>query len=41
MYQTEDMRWYYNQSSGAQIITDKDSYKPGEVCKALIMVTNP
>jgi uncharacterized protein YfaS (alpha-2-macroglobulin family) len=36
-----DMRWYYNQSGGAQIITDKDSYKPGEVCKALIMVTNP
>lgn len=36
-----DMSWYYNQSGGVQIITDKDSYKKGEVCKALILLTNP
>lgn len=36
-----DMWWYYNQSGGVQIIPDKDNYKVGEVCKALIMVTNP
>lgn len=36
-----DMSWYYNQSGGVQIITDKDSYKKGEICKALIMLTNP
>ena len=33
-----DFSWYYNQSGGIQIITDKDSYKPGEVCKAFIIV---
>jgi uncharacterized protein YfaS (alpha-2-macroglobulin family) len=36
-----DMWWYYNQSGGVQIIPDKDSYKKGEVCKALILLTNP
>ncbi|MEO6696258.1 MAG: MG2 domain-containing protein [Ignavibacteria bacterium] len=36
-----DMSWYYNQSGGVQIIPDKDNYKVGEVCKALILVTNP
>lgn len=36
-----DMWWYYNQSGGVQIIPDKDSYKNGEVCKALILLTNP
>jgi len=35
-----DMWWYYNQSGGVQIIPDKDNYKKGEVCKALILVTN-
>jgi len=36
-----DMNWYYNQSGGVQIIPDKDSYKQGEVCKALILLTIP
>lgn len=36
-----DMWWYYNQSGGVQIIPDKDSYKQGEVCHALVIVTNP
>ena len=36
-----DMWWYYNQAGGVQIIPDKDSYKPGEVCKALIILANP
>lgn len=36
-----DMWWYYNQSGGVQIIPDKDSYKQGEVCHALIITTNP
>ena len=33
--------WSYNKSAGIQIITDKDSYKKGEVCKALIYSTVP
>lgn len=33
--------WSYNKSSGIQIITDKDSYKKGEICKALIYSTVP
>jgi alpha-2-macroglobulin len=33
--------WSYNVSGGIQIITDKDSYKKGEVCKALIFTTIP
>ncbi|MFA5403782.1 MAG: MG2 domain-containing protein, partial [Ignavibacteria bacterium] len=33
--------WSYNKSIGIQIITDKDSYKKGEVCKALIYSTIP
>ncbi len=33
--------WGYNQSDGIQIITDKDSYKKGEVCKAIIFTTIP
>lgn len=36
-----DMWWYYNQSGGVQIIPDKDSYKQGEVCHALVITTNP
>ena len=36
-----DMWWYYNQSGSVQIIPDKDSYKKGEVCHALIVTTNP
>ena len=35
------MWWYYNQSGGVQIIPDKDSYKQGEVCHALVITTNP
>ncbi len=38
---TGDMWWWYNQSGTLQIIPDKDSYKPGEVCKALIITTQP
>jgi len=33
-----DMWWWYNQSGTVQIIPDKDSYKPGEVCRALVVV---
>ncbi|MBZ0203411.1 MAG: carboxypeptidase regulatory-like domain-containing protein [Ignavibacteria bacterium] len=36
-----DMWWWYNQSGAVQIFPDKDSYKPGEVCKALIVTTTP
>ncbi|MBL7128199.1 MAG: carboxypeptidase regulatory-like domain-containing protein [Ignavibacteria bacterium] len=36
-----DMWWYYNQSGGIQIITDKDSYRKGDICKALIITTVP
>ena len=36
-----DMWWYYNQSGSVQIIPDKDSYKKGEMCHALIVTTNP
>ncbi|HEY3250451.1 MAG TPA: MG2 domain-containing protein [Ignavibacteria bacterium] len=36
-----DMWWWYNQSGTVQIYPDKDSYKPGEVCKALVVVTTP
>ncbi|MEO8211281.1 MAG: MG2 domain-containing protein, partial [bacterium] len=36
-----DMWWYYNQAGGVQIIPDKDSYKQGEVCHALVITTNP
>ncbi len=36
-----DMWWYYNQAGGVQIIPDKDSYKQGEVCHAMVITTNP
>jgi len=36
-----DYWWSYNVSSGIQVITDKDSYKKGEVCKAIIFTTVP
>ncbi len=36
-----DMWWWYNQSGTVQIFPDKDSYKPGEICKALIVTTTP
>ncbi len=36
-----DFSWYYNQSGGVQIITDKDSYSKGEICKAFIITTTP
>ena len=36
-----DFSWYYNQSGGVQIITDKDSYKKGEICKAFIILPTP
>ncbi|MDQ3194422.1 MAG: MG2 domain-containing protein, partial [Bacteroidota bacterium] len=35
-----DRWWNYDQSGGIQIITDKDSYRQGEICRALIFVTN-
>lgn len=34
-------RWYDNVSGGVQIITDKDSYRHGETCKAMIIVSDP
>lgn len=36
-----DMWWWYNQSGAVQIFPDKDSYKPGEICRALIVTTTP
>jgi len=36
-----DMWWWWNQSGTVQIIPDKESYKPGEICKALIITTSP
>ena len=36
-----EVPWYYDQSGAVQIITDKESYKQGEVCKALIIITTP
>lgn len=36
-----DLWWWYNQSGAVQIIPDKDSYKTGEVCHALIVTTTP
>lgn len=36
-----DMWWWYNQSGTVQIIPDKESYKPGETCKALVITTTP
>lgn len=36
-----DMWWWYNQSGSVQIFPDKESYKPGEICKALIVTTTP
>jgi uncharacterized protein YfaS (alpha-2-macroglobulin family) len=36
-----DMWWWYNESGAVQIFPDKDSYKPGEICKALIVTTSP
>lgn len=36
-----EVPWYYDQSGAVQIITDKDSYKQGEICKALIITTTP
>ena len=38
---TGDMWWWYNQSGSVQIIPDKETYKPGETCKALIIATKP
>jgi len=36
-----DMWWWYNQSGAVQIFPDKDSYKFGETCRALIVTTTP
>jgi len=36
-----DMWWYYNQSGTVQIIPEKDSYRQGEICKALVLVNHP
>lgn len=38
---TGDMWWWYNQSGSVQIIPDKESYKAGELCKALVITTTP
>ena len=38
----EDYSWWYNDgSNSAQIVTDKDSYKKGDVCKVLIYLPKP
>jgi len=36
-----DYSWYNNQSDAIQIITDKDNYKVGEICNAVIFTTVP
>ncbi len=36
-----DYSWYYNESGAIQIITDKDNYKVGDVCNAVIFTTVP
>ncbi len=36
-----DFWWWYNQSGTVQIIPDKDTYKPGDICKAMIITTTP
>jgi uncharacterized protein YfaS (alpha-2-macroglobulin family) len=36
-----DMWWWYNASGTVQIIPDKESYKPGELCKAMVITTTP
>lgn len=36
-----DMWWWYNESGAVQIFPDKDSYKAGEICRALIVTTTP
>jgi len=36
-----DMWWYYNQSGSVQIIPEKDSYRQGEICRALVLVNHP
>ncbi|MFI5144488.1 MAG: MG2 domain-containing protein, partial [Ignavibacteria bacterium] len=36
-----DFWWWYNQSGTVQIIPDKDTYKPGEICRAMILTTTP
>ena len=37
----KEYSWYDNSSRGMQIITDKESYKIGEVCHALISTVEP
>jgi uncharacterized protein YfaS (alpha-2-macroglobulin family) len=34
-----DYSWYNNESGAVQIITDKDNYKIGEICNAVIFTT--
>ncbi len=36
-----DMWWWYNEAGTVQIFPDKDSYKAGEICKALVVTTTP
>lgn len=36
-----DYSWYYNESGAIQIITDKDNYKVGDICNAVIFTTVP
>ena len=33
--------WTYNQGGGVQIITDKDNYKKGDICKAIVYSSIP
>jgi uncharacterized protein YfaS (alpha-2-macroglobulin family) len=41
VYEKDVSWWYSNESQSIQIITDKDSYKKGEICKALIILKQP
>lgn len=36
-----DYSWYNNESGAVQIITDKDNYKIGDICNAVIFTTVP
>lgn len=36
-----DYSWYNNESGAVQILTDKDNYKVGEICSAVVFTTVP
>jgi len=41
VYERDISWWHIDESQSIQIITDKDSYKKGEVCKTLIILQKP